>query len=86
MGEVIVDEVIRDRANDYGDYYKDALVSQTLKGILRTEDGWFNLSCKQRESMDMICSKISRIICGNPNHRDSWVDIAGYATLATPEE
>ncbi len=29
----------------------------------------------------MIFHKIARIINGDPNYADSWVDIAGYATL-----
>lgn len=33
----------------------------------------------QQESSDMICHKNGRIINGNPEHADSWVDIAGCA-------
>jgi hypothetical protein len=29
----------------------------------------------------MIQHKISRILNGNPNHIDSWADIAGYAHI-----
>jgi hypothetical protein len=29
----------------------------------------------------MICHKIARILNGDPNYADSWVDIAGYAQL-----
>lgn len=29
----------------------------------------------------MICHKMARIINGDPNYRDSWDDVAGYATL-----
>jgi hypothetical protein len=29
----------------------------------------------------MIVHKISRIVNGNPDKVDHWVDIAGYATL-----
>jgi hypothetical protein len=35
----------------------------------------------QIEALDMIASKIARIVNGNPDHVDSWVDIAGYAQL-----
>ena len=27
----------------------------------------------------MIAHKIARIICGNPNHLDHYIDIVGYA-------
>ena len=29
----------------------------------------------------MIVHKLARIVNGNPDKVDSWVDIAGYATL-----
>jgi len=29
----------------------------------------------------MICHKISRIVNGDPNYKDSWHDIIGYAKL-----
>ena len=35
----------------------------------------------QLEALDMIFSKIARIINGDPNYADSWHDIAGYAKL-----
>ena len=31
----------------------------------------------------MIIAKLSRIIYGNPNHADHWIDIAGYAKLVS---
>jgi hypothetical protein len=37
----------------------------------------------QREALDMIAHKIARIINGDPDYADSWVDIAGYATLVS---
>ena len=29
----------------------------------------------------MISHKIARIMNGDPNYADNWIDIAGYATL-----
>jgi hypothetical protein len=29
----------------------------------------------------MICHKLGRIVNGDPNYADSWIDIAGYAKL-----
>ena len=39
------------------------------------------LDSDQQEALDMICHKIGRIINGDPDYADSWVDIAGYAQL-----
>jgi hypothetical protein len=29
----------------------------------------------------MICHKIGRIVNGDPDYFDSWIDVAGYAQL-----
>jgi hypothetical protein len=41
-----------------------------------------HISYVQEEALHMICSKIGRILAGNPNCKEHWHDIAGYATLA----
>lgn len=33
------------------------------------------------EALDMIASKLSRVICGDPDTADHWADIGGYAML-----
>jgi hypothetical protein len=35
-----------------------------------------------RYALSMIWAKMARLICGNPEHEDSWLDIAGYARTA----
>jgi hypothetical protein len=35
--------------------------------------------------LEMIAHKIARILSGDPNHRDHWEDIAGYAELVVRE-
>lgn len=40
-----------------------------------------DLDPDQREALEMIAHKIARILNGDPNYADSWVDIAGYAKL-----
>jgi len=39
------------------------------------------LNNDQREALEMIAHKIARILNGDPNYADNWIDIAGYATL-----
>ena len=34
-----------------------------------------------REALEMICTKMARIINGDPTYADNWLDIAGYAKL-----
>ena len=75
-------EVIEARENSHGDYLHQATFAQDLKKSFRDRtEAWKKLSPEQRESLDMIAVKISRIMNGNPNVVDHWTDIAGYATL-----
>lgn len=74
-----IDEVISERAPAHGNYDATAAMAQQIKKLM-WRDGQV-LTPVQDESLDMIATKIARICCGDPNHRDHWVDIAGYATL-----
>ena len=79
--KVDVEQVTEERGSQYGDFATQGQIAQTLKDYLREFEGWDRLNAHQREAMDMILHKISRIVNGNPNHKDSWVDIAGYAHI-----
>jgi hypothetical protein len=76
-----VNEVLADREKGYGKFEDLAVISQALKGAFRAWPNWDRLMQDQREALDMIAVKIGRIMNGNPNYADSWVDIAGYAML-----
>lgn len=71
-------KVSKERESEYGNFRDNAYVAQEMKTLSRNP----KFSRVQREALDQILSKISRLVCGNPNHLDSWFDIASYATLA----
>lgn len=73
---------LNERGAQYGDYGNMSYVAQKIKDVIRDGGSWSFVSPLQRESLDMIATKIARIVCGDPNYRDSWHDIAGYAKLA----
>jgi hypothetical protein len=60
------------------------MTAQALKRELIAASGYcaVPLSSTQLEALDMICSKLARIVCGDPNEPDHWHDIGGYAKLA----
>ena len=77
-----VDDTLATRATRYGNYKEDvSRVSQALKDILRSGDVWKEMDDDMKESLDLICNKISRIVNGDPWYHDSWHDIIGYARL-----
>ena len=81
--ETDVDQVLDSRAKDYGKFIEGAEIMQMLKRLVHNyiEDRGTPLAFDQREAIDMIIHKLGRIINGNPDKVDQWVDIAGYATL-----
>ena len=75
-----VDAILDERATTYGSFEDVAGFAQEMKNAIRMCNN-SELDDDQIEALDMIASKIARIVNGNPNHIDSWIDIAGYATL-----
>lgn len=74
-----IDQTIAQRRGRYGPLIESGEVAMKLEDYLRSLPGWECLAYDQRESLAMITHKISRIMCGDPDYDDSWVDIAGYA-------
>jgi hypothetical protein len=85
LDETDVDMVLDSRAKDYGKFIEGAEIMQMLKRVVHNyiEDRGTPLAFDQREALDMIIHKMGRIINGNPDKVDHWVDIAGYATLVS---
>jgi hypothetical protein len=78
-----VDAILDERAATYGSFMDVAKVAQQLKHVAasHTIAVGVELSHDKIEALEMIFSKIARIVNGNSDHIDSWIDIAGYATL-----
>lgn len=77
------DALLEERGKQHGDFTNHAQITQDLKTVMWQAPGWENLTSVQRESLEMIVHKIGRILAGNPNHRDHYDDIAGYARLVS---
>ena len=84
-GNPTIEQILETRDANYGNWDMQAEMSQQMKNVLRIAGTWKDLSDAQRESIDMILHKISRIVNGNPNYKDSWTDIIGYAKLIEKE-
>jgi hypothetical protein len=78
-----VDATLDARAVDYGKFIEGAEVMQMLKRVVQAALNNRDkvLAHDQAEAMDMIIHKIGRIVNGNPDVVDHWLDIAGYAKL-----
>jgi transposase-like protein len=78
-----VDAILDERAATYGSFISVALFAQEMKELMRSalDEQNAGLQADHQEALDMIASKIARILNGDSSHIDSWIDIAGYATL-----
>ena len=83
MSDNTVDTTIAQRGKEYGEFHEGAEVMQELKQVILSQLGQRGkqLLPLQQEALDMICHKMGRIINGNPDNPDHWLDIAGYAKL-----
>lgn len=72
---------LEQRGNRYGSFEGHADVTQKMKQVLTRGDSWHKMAPDQKEALEMIVHKIGRILNGDPDYDDSWVDIAGYAKL-----
>ena len=74
-------DLLDEREKTHGAFYNVASMAQELKDAMRRGRNWKVLDDTERETLEMIASKIGRILAGNPHEPDHWRDIAGYATL-----
>lgn len=73
--------VLAERGARYGTFVGHAKLTQELKSILHQHPKWVALEDDQKEALEMVAHKIGRILNGDPNYADSWVDVAGYSKL-----
>jgi hypothetical protein len=76
-----IQTTLNERGKRYGDFSGHAEITQELKNVMGTTEGWSRLNASQREALEMVAHKIGRILNGDPNYDDSWRDIAGYTQL-----
>ena len=73
--------VLSERGSRYGSLMSNATISQNLKEILHNSTNWEAMPPDMKEALHMIVHKISRIVEGDFEYDDSWIDISGYSTL-----
>jgi hypothetical protein len=94
MSDGKVDETLEARGERYGEFTGHAEIAQALKATMRATTNWAALSTDKKEALEMVVHKIARILNGDPEYPDSWLDIGGYARLvhkklvgsATPDQ
>lgn len=81
----MIEEVLNQRQSTYGSFTKNAEISQMLKYFMAQGTNYKQMPVPHREALEMIVHKIARIVNGDPNYIDNWVDIIGYSQLVIKE-
>jgi len=79
-----VQQTLAERGDRYGSFENHAVIAQDLQNVMRNAHGgagWAQLAPDQRQALTVISDKIARMLNGDPNYRDNWHDIVGYASL-----
>lgn len=77
-----VDKTLQERGEKYGgSFLEQSQIAQQLKNTARNAPNWSQMRVDKREAIEMICTKLSRVLFGDHNDIDSWHDIQGYACL-----
>jgi len=80
--QMSVEDTLAERGARYGDFTDHAIVAQRLQDAMRCSYGWDRLTSDKKQALTVIADKIARILSGDPDYKDNWHDIQGYAKLA----
>lgn len=80
-----IGKILEERGSRYGSFADHAKITWDIKRAMRRGVNWGKLSDSQKESLDMVAHKVGRILNGDPDYLDSWVDVVGYVQLVVDE-
>jgi hypothetical protein len=72
-------KTISDRQATHGDFRDVGKMSESLLEVCYRSKNWGSLEPYKREGLKMILHKIARILSGNSDFEDHWIDVSGYA-------
>jgi hypothetical protein len=80
-----VESLIADRKKTHGEFKDVAAISQATKRLWQSQARWAQLTDIQKEGLEYVAHKIARVLSGNSNFRDHWLDISGYVERVLEE-
>ncbi len=81
----MIEDVLKERGERYGAFKDHAKLCQELKSVMRNGKSWEDCSPSQKQALETIADKIARMLNGDSDYADNWIDIAGYAQLIINE-
>lgn len=78
---IMIEDTLSERGSRYGDFTDHARIAQNVQDAMRCEKGWLQLDPVKKQALTVIADKIARVLSGDPEYKDNWHDIQGYAKL-----
>jgi hypothetical protein len=78
---VDINATLAQRGSRYGSFAEQARIEQNIKRAFADTPNWAELPDDCKSCLEMLATKISRILKGDAQYHDSWHDIVGYAKL-----
>lgn len=75
------DPILVEREKTHGRFELTAACAQDIKYVFRKYDQHPGKNMRAEEALDLIATKLARVVCGDQMNKDTWLDIAGYAKL-----
>jgi hypothetical protein len=82
-GAVTSNETLLERGKQHGNAHRQFALAQEIKETLRSGANWDALTVQQRETLEMLATKLSRILEGDATFLEHWRDLWGYSELQT---
>lgn len=81
----VLEATLANRGERYGSFTENSAIAHKIEEALKCGSPSKDLEPYQLIALQIIASKMARIVCGDPTYADNWHDIAGYATLVEKE-
>lgn len=76
-----IDGILERRETTHGNFEQVSRIAQGIKRCLRSGDTYDKLDARQKEALDLLSTKMARIVNGDGDHPDHWDDTIGYGQL-----
>lgn len=75
------EEIIQSRQSTHGSFAENSRLTQAFLKVAMTGKNWNELNDMQHEALHMTLHKISRLLSGDHNESDHWLDGGNYMHL-----
>ena len=76
-----LEKILEQRGSVHGNHLAGGAYTQGAKELMRDSLNWPVMKNDLKESLDVIQLKIARILNGDPEFEDHWIDIQGYVKI-----